>query len=126
MKEAVKRGFDEFLLVGVIGGRLDHSLGNVAVLLYLDSLGKRAFAADDFSQICVVSSEPCYVGREFSYFSLLNVTGVARGVTVKGAEYDLCGAEITCEYPYGVSNEVRAEQAEISVEEGRLLLIKVY
>ena len=29
-KEAVKRGFDEFLLLGAAGGRLDHTLGNVS------------------------------------------------------------------------------------------------
>ena len=46
-KEGIRRGFDEFLLIGVIGGRLDHTLGNVSILLYLDSLGKSAIAADD-------------------------------------------------------------------------------
>lgn len=33
MKEAIKRGFDTFLLIGVVGGRLDHTLGNVSMLL---------------------------------------------------------------------------------------------
>ena len=125
-KEAVSRGYKEFLLVGVIGGRLDHTLGNIAILLYLDSLGLKAEAADDFSVMCVVSKNTEYVSKEFSYFSLLNISGTAKDITVKGAAYELDHAEITCEYPYGVSNEVKAEQAEISVKEGRLLLIKVY
>lgn len=38
VKEAIKRGFDDFLLIGVVGARLDHTLGNVSSLLYLDSL----------------------------------------------------------------------------------------
>ena len=126
VKEALKRGFDEFLLVGVIGGRLDHTLGNVAILLYLHSLGIKAEAADDFSLMCIVSGQPEYVSKEFSYFSLLNISGQAEGVTVKGAEYELHDAEITCEYPYGVSNEVRGEYAVITVKKGRLLLIKDY
>ena len=33
VKEAVKRGFEEFLLIGVTGGRLDHTLGNLSILL---------------------------------------------------------------------------------------------
>ena len=41
VKEAIKRGFDDFLLIGVVGARLDHTLGNVSILLYLDSLGKK-------------------------------------------------------------------------------------
>ena len=31
VKEAIKRGFDEFLLIGVVGARLDHTLGNVSI-----------------------------------------------------------------------------------------------
>ena len=126
VKEALKRGFDEFLLIGVIGGRLDHTLGNVSILLYLDSLHKKAEAADDFSVMCIVSDKPEYVSKDFSYFSLLNISGQASGITVKGAEYELDNAEITCEYPYGVSNEVKGESAVITVKKGRLLLVKVY
>ena len=29
---------DDFLLIGVAGARLDHTLGNVSILLYLDSI----------------------------------------------------------------------------------------
>ena len=47
VKEAVKRGFDDFLLIGVVGARLDHTLGNVSILLYLDSLEKRGCIIDD-------------------------------------------------------------------------------
>lgn len=42
VKTMVQRGYDDFLLIGVIGARLDHTLGNVSILLYLDSLGKKA------------------------------------------------------------------------------------
>ena len=35
VKEALERGFQDFLLIGVIGGRLDHTLGNVSLLLML-------------------------------------------------------------------------------------------
>ena len=44
VKEALKRGFQDFLLVGVIGERLDHTLGNVSLLLMLDTQGKHAAA----------------------------------------------------------------------------------
>ena len=39
MKEAIRRGYTDFLFIGVIGGRLDHTLGNVSMLLYLETLG---------------------------------------------------------------------------------------
>lgn len=126
VKEALVRGFREFLLVGVIGGRLDHTLGNVSLLLFLDARGAAAAALDDFSEMQVVSERPVQVGEEYAYFSLLNITGTARGITVKNAKYPLCNAEITCEYQYGISNEVLPGMtAEVSVGQGRLLLVKV-
>ena len=125
VKEAVKRGFEDFLMVGVVGARLDHTLANTSILLYLDSQGKRGRIIDDYSEMEIVSSEPISISEEFSFFSLLNITGCAKGITVTGAKYPLQDAEITCEYQYGVSNEVLAgESATVSVKEGKLLLIK--
>ena len=46
-KEGVKRGFEDFLLIGVIGGRFDHSLGNISALLYLTGLGKKALIIEN-------------------------------------------------------------------------------
>lgn len=126
VKEAIKRGFDDFLLIGVAGARLDHTLGNVSVLLYLDSLGKKGCIIDDYSEMEIVSERPVSICDEYSFFSLLNITGCAKGITINGAKYPLADAEISCEYQYGISNEVLpGEKAVVSVKCGKLLLIKV-
>ena len=126
-KEAVKRGFDDFLLVGVTGLRLDHTLGNLYILLWLDSLGKRARIIDDYSEMEIVSDKPAKVSCRYPYFSLLNISGCAKGITVTGAKFPLKDAEITCDYQYGVSNEVLPdEEAVITIKEGKLLLIRVF
>lgn len=127
VKEAVKRGFDDFLLIGVVGARLDHTLGNVSILLYLDSLGKHGCIIDDYSEMEIVSEKPVSVCDRYVFFSLLNITGSANGITITGAKYPLNGGEITCEYQYGISNEVLpGETAVVSVKCGKLLLIKVF
>ena len=126
VKEALKRVFEDFLLLGVVGGRLDHSLGNVSILLYLDSLGKRGLIVDDYSEMEIVSRQEAEVGPEFPYFSLLNISGTARGITLENAKYPLKDAEIRCDYQYGVSNEpLPGKTARIRLKEGRLLLIRV-
>ena len=125
VKEAIKRGFDDFLLIGVVGARLDHTLGNVSILLYLNSLGKKGCSIDDYSEMEIVTDKQVPIAEQYAFFSLLNVTGCARGITITGAKYLLDSAEITCEYQYGVSNEVLPGQtAYVSVREGCLLLIK--
>ena len=126
VKEAIKRGYDNFLLIGVVGARLDHTLGNVSILLYLDSLGKKGCIIDDYSEMKIVSNEPAYIGDSYSFFSLLNISGTAKGITIENAKYPLENGEITCEYQYGISNEVLCgEMAKVSVDKGRALLIKV-
>ena len=125
VKEAVARGFDEFLLIGVIGKRFDHSLCNISILLYLDKLGKKASIADDFSEMEIISDR-AYVTDEYPYFSLLAVDGDLQGVTIENAKFPLSDAEITASYQYGVSNEVvKGRTAEISIKSGRLLLVRI-
>lgn len=126
VKEMLKRGYDTFLLIGVVGARLDHTLGNVSILLMLDTLGKQATIADDYSEMEIVSDRTACIEDSYSYFSLLNISGTAQGITVKNAKYPLSDAEITCDYPYGISNEVLPQKtAQVSVRVGRLLLVKV-
>ena len=129
VKEALRRGFEDFLLIGVVGERLDHTLGNVSILLMLDSAGKKGIIIDDYSEMEIVSDrceKPCIIDDSYAYFSLLNISGKASGVTIRGAKYPLEDAEITCEYQYGVSNEALPGcTAEVIVGEGKLLLIKV-
>ncbi len=125
-KEALARGFRQFLLLGVTGGRLDHTLGNLSLLLMLHAGGVPAVALDDYSEMQIVADKPVLVEDRYPFFSLLNISGLARGVTIRNAKYPLLNAEITCEYQYGISNEVLpGRTAEVSVREGRLLLIKV-
>ncbi len=127
VKEAVKRGFDDFLLLGVSGGRLDHTLGNVSILLMLHRQGKRALLVDNYSEMEIVAKNPVYIDDSFPFFSLLNISGTAQEITVEDAKYPLRDAEIQCTYQYGISNEVLpGHQAKVSVGKGKLLLVKVW
>ena len=87
--------------------------------------GKKGKIVDDYSEMEIVSNEPACVNDSFAYFSLLNISGTAKGITIENAKYLLDNAEITCEYQYGVSNEVTPGMtAKVTVKEGKLLLIK--
>ena len=69
-KEAMRRGFDEFLLAGVSGGRLDHTLVNVYLLVMLREQGKRALLVDDYSEMELVGAEkpsPAFFGYVFDH-----------------------------------------------------------
>ena len=128
-REGLRRGYEEFLLLGVFGGRMDHTLANAYILFDLDSRGCRAAAADDYSEFEVLSSDGPLCGHasvedSYPFFSLVNMTGTAKGITITGAKFPVSDAEIRCEYQYAVSNEVLPGQtAEITIKEGSVLLI---
>ena len=125
-KEALRRGFRDFLLLGVVGERLDHTLGNLGLLLMLDEEGAKAKILDDYGEMEIVSAAGAAVPDSFAYFSLIPLGGPARQVAVRGAKYPLADATLSPDSSLGVSNEVLpGETAEIRVGEGRLLLIKI-
>ena len=116
----------DFLLLGASGARLDHTLGNLALLLMLHEAGARALLVDDYAEMEIVAQEGARVSDRYPYFSLFNLDGSAGGVTVTGAKYPLCGAALPCDSSLGVSNEpLPGQTAEIRALEGRLLLIRV-
>lgn len=74
----------------------------------------------------IVSKEPAYIDDSYAYFSLLNISGAAKEITLENAKYPLDNAEITCEYQYGISNEVlQGKIAKVSIKIGNLLLVKI-
>lgn len=123
---ALERGFDDFLLLGMTGRRMDHTLGNVYLLHRLDELGKAAVIVDDYSELSIVNRGPVYVDDSMPFFSLINITGRAKGVSIENAKYPLADAEIfQTQNDLGISNEVLPGCfAKITVKEGKLLLIK--
>jgi thiamine pyrophosphokinase len=126
-KTALERGFTDFVLVGVTGGRLDHTMCNLSVLLYLFENKKNAFAVDDYSIIKIAGSSVESIPDSFSYFSLMCINGPAKNVTIKNAEYPLDNAAIVPSYQYAISNRVlKGKTSTVTVGEGQLLLIKVF
>ena len=128
IKEALKLGFSEFILIGSIGNRFDHSLCNISALLFLNDNNAKATIIDDFSEMILVDNKnPAQVDSKYSFFSLMNVTGDVDGVTILNAKYPLENAKIKSSYQYGISNEVvKGKTAQIFVKEGILLLVKVW
>ncbi len=126
VREGLKRGFEDFLMIGVIGGTLDHTLANVSALMYIDSLGMSAVMVDDHSEMEVISKKTSHIDDKFEYFSVLALGCTARGVSIRNAKYTLDNAEIDIKYQYAVRNEPQnGKIASVEVSDGILLIIKI-
>ena len=124
LREGINRGFDEFLLLGVVGNRFDHSFVNVAALLKLDSLRKKALIVDDYCEMEVVS-DTAFVTSEYPFFSLLNISGEENEISIENAKFGLNHGSISSEYQFATSNEVLPEKTvKITLHKGRVLLLR--
>lgn len=136
VREGMVRGFTDYLLVGAIGARFDHSLVNAYILTTLENRGCHGIIIDDYSEMQIISGGKrddgtsmtgiAHVDDSWSFFSLVALEGGAEGVTIRDAKFNLEDAGIGPDYQYATSNEVLpGRTAEIRVKEGRLLLIKI-
>ena len=116
---------DEVYLLGATGGRLDHFLANLAVLMIPTKLGIRAWILDEKNRITLLR-EGCSLEKKHTfgkYVSLIPYTDEVTGVVLKGFRYLLNGHTFTRDNTLGLSNEIEDEIAEISFESGILIMI---
>ena len=125
LRFALEHGFREIHLVCALGGRLDHLIANLqsALLAALRGAQVQIHAAD--TEICTLRNGSMTLPRREGFsLSLFAAEDRCRGVCVSGVKYPLTDAELTCSFPLGVSNEWAAPAAEVSVEEGTLLIVQ--
>lgn len=125
VKAGFARGYQNFRLVAALGGRLDHTIANIQTLAYIKMHGGSACIEGDDCLIQVIRNETVRIAAgPARTFSLFAMEAVIRGVTLRGMQYELEDAEITNDFPIGVSNYI-AEHAEasVTVADGMALLI---
>ena len=121
VKKALEAGCREIVLLGALGGRLDHTMANLQTLIFLQQQGVSAMAVEQGQEITVLGEGTHYISaRPGWYLSLFSCGEQAQGVTLRGVKYPLQNADITYLWPVGVSNEFAAERAEITVSKGKL------
>ncbi len=121
---ALKKGYRDYLLLGCLGGRFDHTLANVFLLRFLHQHGASGCLVDQDHEISLLSAGVYYVpARDDRVLSLLPYGGDAVGVSIDGAEYPLRDATLDTAMPLGVSNAFIGKTVTISLKKGFLLMI---
>ncbi|HVJ50558.1 thiamine diphosphokinase [Desulfitobacterium sp.] len=109
-------------LYGAIGGRVDHLLGNLALLLNFWKRGYRIYLEDPLHEIYLLQGREVLKGRQGQELSIISVTEKAR-ITTEGLYYPLTGDVIVQDSPRGISNVFLGEKAVVQVDEGIVLLV---
>jgi thiamine pyrophosphokinase len=115
------------VVLGAIGGRLDHSLANLLLLTHPDLMGHDVRVVDGRQAALLAKAGrwnplPASVG---DIVSLLPVGGDAGGVTTADLLYPLNGETLLVGRGRGVSNEVMGDNPRVYYESGLLMAIIV-
>ena len=126
LDEATARGADRITILGALGGRMDHAMANLMLLVRAHRKGAYAEILDEHMRIVRIDGEIELTGAKGDTFSLLPL-GRADGVTLEGCEYH-SQEPLSFEsgYPIGVSKVVTEDEEKITVESGDLLLFHIY
>ena len=126
IREAIRRGAHEIVILGGTGSRIDHVLGNICLL----GIGLEEHVdirmVDEHNRIRMIDS-PLKIRKKDQfgkYISLIPFSGRAEGVTLKGFKYPLDNYTMGGFNSLGISNEIVDDEAEISFTSGQMIVVE--
>jgi len=127
---ALKNGFKSIFMAGGLGGRLDHTLGAISVMKYINSNGANCEISDGFTHVFQIHAHDKRIipyNPNIKYISVFPSDGHSSGVSIKGLKYPLNGYNLSSDFPIGVSNElIPNTDGEITAGDGDLTVIIIY
>lgn len=149
LRHGLDRGFRDFALYGCAGGRVDHLLANLQSMARISRLGAAIrLAAPEYDAWALTGPAPSTPAPDASgpaphapdgpaatltlpdrpggtLVSVFCHGDRAEGVTLTGLSYPLDGADLTGDFPLGVSNRrLEGQPATVSVRRGTLLIFQ--
>lgn len=124
LTRAVALGARRIVVVGGHGGRVDHFLANALLLAAERYAGVAIEARFGRARLHVLRHALTLTGAPGDVVTLLAVGGPATGVTTTGLRYPLADAVLEPASSLGVSNELAAPAATVTVRHGTVLVVR--
>ena len=122
--EAINRGFTEIIMIGALGGRLDHSLANIMLLALPEAAGTKIKISDEDQDVYLIRDNCEITGNIGDTLSMFPLSESVKGISTKGLKYPLEQGEFIMGIPKGISNQMLSDSAEVRLEEGSILVIQ--
>ncbi len=121
---AQEQGCTRMMLYGGLGGRLDHTIANLQLLMGLSRAGVEAYLIGGGNVITAITDERiCFGAQAQGMISVFCLSEPARGVWERGLKYSLTDMTLTCDITRGVSNEFTGQESYIEVKDGTLVIL---
>lgn len=120
---AIEEGFSPLIIVNSMQERIDHVLGVIASLRYLNNNNVNGLVIGDKQLFMILKKDNQFSLPINITISLIPLSDTVNGVTTKGLYYPLNNGLLSCDRALGISNVVSEEKVEIVLEEGELLFV---
>ena len=126
VEAATKVGADDIIVLGALGGALDHLLANVLLLGSTALAGRsiRLVHGSTSARLLTGPAEAQLNGPPGARVSLLALGPAAKGVTTRGLRWRLAADRLELGSSRGLANVVEALPAGVSLVAGRLLVVE--
>ena len=123
VRYALSQGATELIMLGTLGGRIDHTLANVMLLASPELEGVKVRLVEGNQEVLLIRDEVVIEGQPGDTLSLLPLSGDVVGIYTEGLEYPLRDGTLRFGAARGVSNVFAAPQARVRVGRGLLLAV---
>lgn len=120
-----EEGCNQIDLIGALGGRIDHELGNIFLLVELARQGVEGRILDERQILQVLLHSKTLSTKKGALVSLIPMTPEVTNITLDGLEYPLTGETLTMGFARGISNVALEETVAITFEQGILLVVEI-
>jgi thiamine pyrophosphokinase len=120
---ALEHNFGEIEIWGGTGGRLDHTIANIYLLLRIYESGAKGALRDGKNKAVIINENTSVAKGDEEYITVLPIFGKAEGVTLLGTKYPLINHTLSEGDIIGISNEIVCDRVDISIKSGWLLII---
>lgn len=120
MELLFSRGCRDFLLLGCLGGRMDHTVAALLAARLMTEKGCRVSLADEKNIVTVLLPDKYFLQQ--GGFSVFAMSETVEGLTLNGVQYPLQNFTLESKNPLCVSNCAIEKDAVLSFETGVLLL----
>lgn len=123
INHAVELNPTQIIIVGALGGRLDQTLGNIALLSSPGLSTLNARLDDGMEEVFICRDQAQVHGKSGDLVSLIPWQGPVTGVQTEDLKWPLRSETLYPDKTRGISNEMLGETASVSIASGLLLVV---
>ena len=122
---AVSKGYNNIILTGASGTRLDHTLGNIMLMEKYYKEGVNISIIDNNNEMKIISdnAELFIEYKEGYYISIIPVTEYIQGLYLEGFKYNLNNVNVQRGSTLCISNQIKDNKGRITLRKGNAIVI---